>query len=386
MEWLEPRALNDLRLERSALLNQGKTILDLSMINPDLQPPKVLVDRLVEASISDNIHRYSASRGINRLRESCAEKYANSFGVALEPENVCHTFGTKDAFNIIFSLIREKGKAVLLPSPTYNPFLYACYHAGLPYEFYRIGPEEEMILNIERALKTGRFSALVLNFPNNPTNMVVSREFYEKIARVITHEGILVINDFVYGEMVHKEESVSLLSIDSLQDFAVETYSLSKSYCIPGWRTCLVSARSGDGKFLLGQMARVKSLVDFGNFLALQVASSYALSSNHDLAAPARDTYQKRGIELSNLLLNAGFEIQPQKTPALWAKLPKNFISEGDSSLEFAFNLLRAGLAISPGSNFGTDYHEYVRIALVEPTEKYRETLTGFLDRHQAAL
>lgn len=380
MEWLEPRALNDLRLERSNLLSQGKSILDLSMINPDLQPPKVLVDRLVEASISDNIHRYSASRGISRLRESCAEKYLHAFDVSLNPENVCHTFGTKDAFNIIFSLIREKGKAVLLPSPTYNPFLYACYHAGLPYEFYQIGPEEEMISGIERALKTGRFSAIVLNFPNNPTNLVVSRNFYEKLAKVINHEGILVINDFVYGEMVTKEESVSLLSIDALQDFAVETYSLSKSYCIPGWRTCLVSARSGDGKLLVGQMARVKSLVDFGNFLALQVASSYALSSHHDLAAPARTTYLERGLKLANLLKEYGFTVPyEQKTPALWAKLPRAFLSDGDSSLEFAFNLLRAGIAISPGSNFGTDYHEYVRFALVEPLEKFKDILTSFL-------
>lgn len=369
--WLAEDPLLDLKQLKLARLQAGVPVYDLSMINPDLPPPRFALDKLMEAAGQSEAHRYAVSRGIRKLRAAFAVKYASAFGVQLDVESqVCATLGNKDALWQALSCLDPKAGAVLVGRPVYPAYLAALHLHGLSYQYFELQSNEDaMLSDITKQLLGGKIQLLLLNFPNNPTGISVSRSFYEKLAEVARKSKVLVINDFVYGELDFTTDCApSLLSVPYFQSMGGEFYSLSKAYSVPGWR---VGAVLGSAE-LISWVVRIKAQVDYGLFLPIQVAAAAVLAATADLVEPQRTRYHQRCELVSGELQQYGWEIcKPTAGCSLWAK-PPGIDQRGASS--WCLDVLRqTGIVLLPGEVFGPIYRDMVRLALVLPLECLRE-------------
>ncbi|MBN8549923.1 MAG: aminotransferase class I/II-fold pyridoxal phosphate-dependent enzyme [Deltaproteobacteria bacterium] len=373
LTWLQEDRLKELQSIKQRIGTNGGEIFDVSMFNPDLAPQRVLLDKLVEASLKPQNHRYSVSRGIRRLRDAFAGKYQTRFGAALNPESeICVTMGTKDAVLDTLTCLASPGKRVLFGAPTYPAHLSAARLAGLSTSFFDISDDEDrMLASIAEKLRSEAIAALVLNFPNNPTGVRVGPSFYSKLAALVRGSGVFVLNDFVYGEMSFDGEATSLLAESSLREQSAEVYSLSKAYSVPGWR---VAALCGSAR-LVHQVTRLKAHVDYGIFLPIQAAASFALSTKEDLVKPLAAQYNNRCSTLAGGLRRLGWTVaNPRAGACVWAKAPEPLAAGG--SLRLAKELLSdAGVLAMPGLLFGERFDGYLRFAAVIPEERIRQAL-----------
>ncbi len=381
IEWLNEAApMDELNRRKLKRLSMGASVIDASMINPDLHPPALALDKLTEAIVKPQNHRYAVSRGVRRLREAFAGKYRSAFGVMLDPEReVCVSLGTKDAISIALNIISAKGSSsagggrrLLAGAPCYPMYRSAAKLAGMELSFFRIDRDEEITLeSIRSELEKETAAAVLLNFPNNPTGAAAGPGFYRKLADIVPPDTI-IINDFVYGEMHFRSRyAPSLLAEPSLAGRAVETYSLSKAYSVPGWRIGAISGASG----IIQAVARLKSYVDYGAFLPLQMASTSLLNSSQDLVQNARNHYQARARLLVDGLKRMEWEaVLPEAGACVWARLPEKGRKHG--SMKFAGDLLeQRDVVVMPGVLFGEDFDEYARFALVNSEERLQELL-----------
>ena len=267
------KSLHEIKIKHIA---EGRDLVDLSMINPDMQPERILLDKLLEATVKNTNHRYSVSKGIKRLRAAFAHKYSTAFSVNLNHDkNICITMGSKDAIVNTMLVLSAEYKYALLPSPTYPALLSAVHLAGMQPVYYDICLSEDLILKeIEEKIKKVGKAVLVLNFPNNPSGKTVTADFYMGLKKILKGSDTVVLNDFVYGEMgFDGSRQTSLLSIFAEHPLLLESYSLSKAYSIPGWR---VGAVMGNASFI-EKLANLKSHMDYGVFLPLQIAACKTL-------------------------------------------------------------------------------------------------------------
>jgi alanine-synthesizing transaminase len=371
-EWMRDDPLTDLNRAKLELVSAGRPLIDLSMINPDLAPPRFLLDKLLEATVKPANHRYAVSRGVRRLRESFALKYRAAFGVPRDPEReICVTLGTKDALVSVLRVLGSVGDVVALAEPTYPAHLSAVHLAGLQPCSFPLGDSgAALVANLERALQSQRCVAVLINLPNNPTGLVASADEMAAICRVARKHGAVVINDFVYGEMVFGGGSApSILGCADGAEHAVEIYSLSKAYSVPGWR---VGALLGP-EAIVRQVARLKSHTDYGIFLPLQIAAAAALSAGADLTAVPTQQYAQRSQLLVAGLRRLGWETEPPRAGAsVWARLPVEVRGRG-AFWAVERMLRRAELFALPGGLFGQRWGEYVRFAVVVSEERLRE-------------
>lgn len=374
--------LRSLKALQHQMLVEGKQVFDLSMVNPDLAPPRAVLDRLLESVTKPQNHRYSVSRGVRRLREGFAAKYATRFGITLNPETeVCVCLGSKDAtYHALKSLI-SKGDAVVVSSPSYPAHVSSVTLAGgtvAPWEC--TADPNEAASSLDRLLSATRARVALMTFPSNPVGMVVSEEWWAAVADVCWCHGVAIINDFVYGEMCFSGDAgVSALKTRERGVRCVEVYSLSKAYNVPGWR---VGALVGDSQ-IVQAVARWKSHSDYGLFLPLQYAASVALTAPQDLARPTVMAYDRRLRVLASGLRKLGWEVQdPQAGACLWARYPSDLVTGGDGntalSVRFATELLRAtGVLVTPGIVFGDAWDGYVRFSAVVTEERMREVVAA---------
>jgi alanine-synthesizing transaminase len=213
---------------------------------------------------------------------------------------------------------------------------------------------------------------LVLNFPANPTTQCVDLEFFEKVIAVCKENDIWVIHDLAYAELVFDGyEAPSIMQVKGAKDIAVEFYSLSKSYNMPGWR---VGFMVGNER-LVAALGRIKSYLDYGTFTPIQIAAIVALEGPQECVQEIRQLYQNRRDVLCDGLTNAGWAVEkPKATMFVWARIPEQFRDMG--SLEFSKKLLRdAKVAVSPGIGFGEYGDEYVRFGLIENEHRTRQAV-----------
>lgn len=383
---LRKNILGPLHTIQRELLAKGVQFYDLSMINPDLPPPRLLQDRLVEASLQSRNHRYAVAKGVRRLRHAFTEKYYRRFGVELDAEkHVCVTLGAKDAAVQIFYALATAPKLtkVLFGAPTYPAHLSAAQLNGIEPLFFDLSRNEEVMLDrIQSRLKAEDITLLFLNFPNNPTGISVTDAFFERVLRLAQEHGVVVVNDFVYGEMgLGDTKPVSLLGAQGvLQDYsgAVEIYSMSKAYSIPGWR---VGAVLGD-RTLVEKISVLKAHLDYGTFLPIQYAAAAALSYEQDLTADTVQMYASRCRRLVDGLLRLGWNLTPpQAGPFVWARIPKSFPFEG--SIAFAESLLReVGVLVMPGDLFGDQCSNFIRFSLVVGEDQIASVLERLEEFH----
>lgn len=366
------KGIHDLKLKR---VEAGLPVYDLSMLNPDIPPARAVIDRLVQASLKGFNHRYGVSRGIKRLREGFAEKYKTAFSASINPASeVCVTLGCKDATMHLFRIFAATGKDIAVFDPCYPPYFSAAqYHSLRVHRVPWNTSESDSIARIEELVAKKPVAAVVLNFPMNPTGDTVSADFWSQLVRLAKQHSFVIVNDFAYGELVHTGAGVSLMSIPEAKDVGVEIYTMSKAYNIPGWRVAAVIGSAG----IVEKISKIKSKIDYGMFLPVQIAAAGTLLEGLDIAKGTRETYFRRLRALCSGLNNLGWECaMPKAGGSLWIKLPHN-LKEKFGEREIVSAILdKTGVAVLSGELFGVEYSDFVRMAAVLSEDKIREALT----------
>lgn len=372
--WLYQDPIAEINALKRQLILEGTELYDLSMVNPDIAPSSLIIDSLHSSVLKGINHRYSVSRGIKKLRDAFQKKYQKQFDVTLDCEReICVVSGTKDALIHTLHSFSSAGDTVLVGAPTYPMYLSQMSLARVKPAFFQITSDKVKLLdNISNALDESNAKILILNFPNNPTGIAVDKDFYISLAKITVQRGVTVFNDFVYGEMTNRSTQVSLLTARGINPLMIESYSLSKAYCIPGWRIgALLGAES-----IVRTVARLKSHTDYGIFLPLQHAAATALTLDIDIVSPVVGTYHRRLLVLKEGLSKLGWSIFESQAagPYIWTKLPEQFQSEGATS--FAKKILeKYQLLATPGELYGPEFKDYVRFAVVVSEEKLHEVI-----------
>ncbi len=362
---------------KKAARARGEDIIDFGMGNPDQPTPQHIVDKLIETVQRGDTHRYSQSKGIPRLRQAICRWYEQRFGVALDPETeAIVTLGSKEGIAHLAMAVLESGDAVLVPNPSYPVHPYGFVIADADVRHVPLTSGVDFFTELERAIVHSwpKPRVVITNFPCNPTTECVELEFFEKLVAIAKQHQIWVIQDLAYADLVYDGyQAPSILQVPGARDVAVEFFTLSKSYNMPGWRIgfCVGNAT------LVGALARIKSYLDYGMFTPIQVAAITALEGDQTCVAEIREMYRKRRDLLCHGLNALGWEVAlPKATMFVWAKIPAAFASLG--SLEFSKTLLReAKVAVSPGVGFGQYGDTHVRFALIENEQRIRQALRG---------
>jgi alanine-synthesizing transaminase len=366
--------VNDLKAKARA---RGEDVIDLGMGNPDLGTPKHIVAKLIEAASNPKNHRYSASRGITRLRVAMTKWYKDRYGVALDADSeVIATIGAKEGIAHLALAVLQPGDGVLVPNPTYPIHAYSVVIADGDLRSVPLTPDGDFFARLEETAKLAwpKAKMLILSFPHNPTTMCVDRAFFERVVDFAREHRLMVVHDFAYADFAFDGyEPPSFLSVPGARDVGVEVFSTSKSYNMPGWRLGFVCGNAR----MIHALARIKSYLDYGAFQPIQIAGIVALEGDQKVVKDIVEVHRKRRDVLVDGLNKIGWDVaKPQGTMFVWAPIPETFRKLG--SLEFSKLLIQeAKVAVSPGIGFG-DYGEgYVRFALVENEQRIRQALRG---------
>jgi alanine-synthesizing transaminase len=353
----------------------GRDVIDLGMGNPDGPTPDHIVKKLIETVGNPRTHGYSVSRGIAGLRRAQAAYYARRFGVTLDPEReVIVTLGSKEGLANLAQAITAPGDIVLVPNPCYPIHAFGFIMAGASVRHVPVGPGVDFLRELDKAVTHSIPSptALLLNFPANPTAQVVDLDFYAEVVAYCRKRGVYVLSDVAYAEIYFDgNPPPSILQVPGARDIAVEFSSLSKTYSMAGWR---IGFAVGNER-LIAALSRVKSYLDYGAFTPIQVAATAALNGPQDCIDEIRERYRERRDIVIEGLRQAGWDVpSPAATMFAWAPLPPSFRDQG--SLAFSKALLEhANVAVSPGVGFGEYGENYVRIALVENRQRLRQAV-----------
>jgi alanine-synthesizing transaminase len=365
---------------KAAARKRGEDIIDFSMGNPDGATPKHIVDKLIETVQRPDTHRYSVSKGIPRLRRAICNWYKARFDVEFDPDSeAIVTIGSKEGISHLALAALDSGDIVLVPNPSYPIHIYGPVIAGADIRHVRITPGVDFFAELEKALKDShpKPKLLIINFPSNPTTQCVEPPFFEKIIALAREYGIYVAHDLAYADIVFDGYvAPSIMQVPGAREVAVEFFTLSKSYNMPGWRVGFMVGC----KKLVAALARLKSYHDYGTFTPIQVASILALEGPQDCVEEIRHTYQSRRDALCKGLRAINWTVQvPKATMFVWAQIPEAYRTMG--SLEFSKKLLAdAKIAVSPGVGFGEYGDDHVRFALIENEARTRQALRGIKD------
>tara|TARA_B100000131_G_scaffold281608_1_gene288261 strand:- start:530 stop:1729 length:1200 start_codon:yes stop_codon:yes gene_type:complete len=374
---LPPYIFNEIQELKMEARRNGEDIIDFGMGNPDQPTPDLIVEKLRESSLNPSTHRYSQSKGIPRLRKAITDWYKRRFDVDLNPESeAVVTMGSKEGLAHLALATLDKGDAVLVPNPSYPVHPYGFVIAGADIRHVPIGEKIDFFVELEKAIKNSfpKPKMLIINFPSNPSTECVDLEFFKKIIKIAKENKIWVVQDLAYADICFDGyKAPSILQVEGAKEVAVEFFSLSKSYNMPGWRVGFCCGN----KDLLAALARIKSYLDYGLFTPIQVAAIKALDEGDQLVEDIRDIYQSRRDVLVKGLNDAGWKVDPPKaTMFVWAKIPDFLIEMG--SLEFSKQLLaEAKVAVSPGIGFGEYGEGYVRFSLIENEHRTRQAIRG---------
>ena len=377
---LPPYVFNITGELKMAARRRGEDIIDMSMGNPDQPTPQHITDKLVEATLRENTHGYSISKGIPRLRKAICDWYQRRYDVEFDPESeAIVTIGSKEGLAHLMLATLDRGDTVLVPNPSYPIHIYGAIIAGADIRSVRMTPDVDFFDELQRAIKecTPKPKMMILGFPSNPTARCVELEFFERVVALARQHDILVVHDLAYADIVFDGwKAPSIMQVPGARDVAVEFFTMSKSYNMAGWR---VGYMVGN-KELVSALARIKSYHDYGTFTPIQVASIIALDGDQSCVEEIRATYQNRRDVLAKGLHEAGWMVEvPKASMYIWAKIPEAYAAMG--SLEFAKKLLaEASVAVSPGVGFGEYGDDHVRFALIENEERTRQAIRGIKD------
>ena len=364
--------VNDMKAKARA---NGADIIDFGMGNPDLPTPAHVVEKLKETIDNPKTHRYSNSRGIPGLRKAVSGYYERRFGVSVNPETqAIVTLGSKEGLANLSQAITSPGDVILVPNPSYPIHQFGFIIAGASARSIPVNPGPEFMAALDRAVQHSvpKPTAVVLNYPNNPTAELATLDFYAEVVDFCRFHGIYILSDLAYAEIYFDNNPPpSILELPKAWDIAVEFTSMSKTYSMPGWR---IGFAVGNEE-LIAALARVKSYLDYGAFTPIQVAATAALNGPQDCIDEFRGIYKERRDIMIEGLGAAGWDIpSPPATMFAWAPIPPAFKEMG--SIEFSKLLLsEADVAVAPGIGFGEHGDGFVRIGLVENGQRIRQAV-----------
>ena len=369
--------VNDLKAAARA---RGEDIIDFGMGNPDQPTPAHIVEKLVDAARRDDTHRYSVSKGVPRLRLAICRWYETRYDVKLDPDTqAIVTIGSKEGLAHLALATVGPGDTVLVPNPAYPIHPYGFIIAGADVRHVQITLDVDFFESLRKAIHESwpRPKMLVLNFPANPTTQCVELDFFEKVVAICNEHNIWLVHDLAYADIVFDGYTApSVLQVPGAEEIAVEFFSMSKSYNMPGWRVGFMVGN----KTLVGALARIKSYLDYGMFTPIQVAAIAALEGPQECVSEIRSMYQKRRDVLCDGLNKVGWHVErPKATMFVWAPIPEPYRSMG--SVEFSKKLITdAKVAASPGIGFGEYGEGHVRFGLIENEHRTRQAVRGIRD------
>jgi alanine-synthesizing transaminase len=369
--------INELKLKAR---RAGEDIIDFSMGNPDGRTPQHIIDKLIESSNKSKTHGYSASMGIYKLRLAISNWYKRRYDVDIDPDTeAIVSLGSKEGFAHLVQAITNPGDVAVVPDPAYPIHFYAFILAGGNVHKINLDFDDNFELDSKSFFtklketfdkSVPRPKYVVVNFPHNPTTVTVDKSFYEELVALAKKERFYVISDIAYADLTYDGyKTPSIFEAEGAKDVAVESFTLSKSYNMAGWRVGFIVGN----KKLIAAVKKIKSWLDYGIFTPIQVASTVALDGPQECIEEIKSVYQKRRDVLCEAFETAGWSIKkPRSTMFIWAKLPK--AAQHLGSLEFSKQLLtEAKVAVSPGVGFGEHGEGYVRIALIENENRIRQ-------------
>lgn len=357
--------------------SRGEDIIDFGMGNPDQPTPPHIVNKLIETVQRNDTHRYSQSRGIPRLRHAICNWYKGRYDVELDPESeAIVTIGSKEGLAHLAIATMMPGDAVLVPNPSYPIHPYGFVISGADIRHVPLTDDVDFFSELEKAIRNSwpTPKMLLLNFPGNPSTQCVDLEFFEKVVQIAREHEIWVVQDLAYADIVFDGyQAPSILQVPGAKDIAVEFFSLSKSYSMPGWRVGFCCGNED----LIAALARIKSYMDYGTFTPIQVAAIAALEGDQSCVEDNRLRYLARRDVLCNGLNSVGWVVTPPNaTMFVWARIPEAYQALG--SIEFSKMLLeKAKVAVSPGVGFGEYGDDHVRFALIENEHRTRQAVRG---------
>lgn len=356
---------------------RGEDIIDFGMGNPDGATPQHIVDKMIEAARRQTTHRYSLSKGIPRLRKAICTWYQTRYGIDFDPDSeAIVTIGSKEGIAHLCLAMLSRGDTVLVPNPSYPIHIYGPVIAGADVLSVPIHNKEDFLAELESVIPRmiPRPKLLIVNFPSNPTTQTVDLPFFTRLVELCREFGIWLVHDLAYADLVYDGyRAPSIMEVPGAKEIAVEFFTLSKSYNMPGWRVGFMVGN----KTLVNALARIKSYFDYGTFTPIQVASILALEGPQDCVHDIVENYRSRRDVLVQGLNKSGWQVaSPKATMFVWAKIPEPYV--GLKSLEFSKKLLiESKVAVSPGIGFGEHGDEHVRFSLIENEERTRQAIRG---------
>lgn len=349
----------------------GRDIIDLGVGDPDQPTPDHIVAKLYEAAKDPVNHHYALDQGMDSLRESIAKWYERRFGVELNPQDeILPLIGSKEGISHIPLAFVNPGDIVLIPDPCYPPYRSGTIFSGGIVHDIPLLEDNSFLPDVGSiSQKVARSAKIMfLNYPNNPTAAIATEDFFKQVIDIARYYNIIVCHDAAYSEIfLDNERPISFLQVEGAKEVGVEFHSLSKTYCMTGWRIGWVCGNSK----VIAALAKLKSNIDSGIFPAIQLAGIAALNGDQSCVDALRKLYSTRRDILVDGLNSIGWDIpKPKATFYVWAKVPK----EGYDSTKFTQMLLKeTGIIVTPGVGFGKNGEGYVRIALTVSEERLKE-------------
>ncbi|NNE74379.1 MAG: aminotransferase class I/II-fold pyridoxal phosphate-dependent enzyme [Acidimicrobiales bacterium] len=364
--------INSLKVEAR---RAGEDVVDLGFGNPDLPSPDVAVSKLTEAAHNARNHRYSASRGIPKLRAAFAALYKRQFDVDLDPETeVINTIGAKEGFSHLMWTLLQPGDAALVPSPSYPIHLFAPIFAGAEVREIPLSTDADFFDNMQERWEYSwpKPRVIVLSFPHNPTTTCVDLDFMQRVVDFAREKEVMLVHDFAYADLgFDGYQPPSILQVEGAKEVAVELYSMTKSFSMAGWRVAFMAGNSE----MIAALAKLKSYLDYGTFQPIQIAATVTMNEAPEHPKEVREIYQSRRDTLCSGLDRIGWDMEPPRgTMFAWAKIPEPYREMG--SIEFASKLVKeANVATSPGVGFGPGGEGHVRFALIENEARINQAI-----------
>jgi alanine-synthesizing transaminase len=372
------RRINGLPPYVFAIINQlrddarhlGEDVIDLGFGNPDIPSPDIAVEKLAEAARNPRNHRYSASRGIPKLRLAISNLYLRRFGVEIDPDNeVVTTIGAKEGLSHLMWTLVGPGDTALVPTPSYPIHIYAPLFAGADVQQVRLGPDQDFFANLIDSWESTwpRPRVIVFSFPHNPTTECVDLAWMQRLVDFAREREVILVHDFAYSDTAFDGYSPpSLLQVPGAKDVAVELYTMTKSFSMAGWRMAFLVGNAS----IVQALTKLKSYLDYGTFQPIQIAAIVTMNEAPDYPKVVNEIYQHRRDALCDGLNRIGWPVEPPKgTMFVWAAIPEAYKEMG--SLEFSkFLVTDAKVATSPGMGFGKGGEGFVRFALIENEQR----------------
>jgi len=365
--------VNELKVEAR---KNGDDVVDFGMGNPDQKTPEHIIHKMQECANEDSVHRYSTSKGIPRLRQAISNWYEEKYNVSIDPEDeAIVTIGSKEGLAHLSLATLNHGDSVIVPSPSYPIHPYGAVIAGAEIIYIKVeSDDDDFFRSLDEAINNSwpTPKMIIANFPSNPTTKCVDLNFLKELVRIAKKYNIYLVHDIAYAEIVFDGyKAPSILQVEGAKDIAVEFYTLSKSYNMPGWR---IGFMCGNKK-LVNALSRIKSYMDYGTYTPLQVGAIAALEGPQSCVEDIRLMYKSRRDVLCKGLNDIGWPVTPPKaTMFVWAEIPEKYKSLG--SLEFSKILLKeTKVAVSPGIGFGKHGDDFVRFSLIENEQRARQAV-----------